>query len=112
MITAKRERYKIYEHGKHVGFFYVDYSTDGQRMSADLFEPSESFVFLPDANGHVAHEQIKEWLYERIVPPSRIGIDDLLAKMGLSEYDQLSILKFTSAKHTSDTCEIDFSQSA
>jgi len=108
MMNTMRERYKIFEHGEHIGYFNVDNSAEGERLSADLFKPSESFVLLPDKNGKVTHEQIKEWLFERIVPPTRIGIDDLLQQMGLSEYDQLSILKFTSARHTSDTCMIDF----
>jgi len=108
MITPKRERYKIYEHGEHIGYFNVDISAEGQRLSAELILPSESFVLYSDSNGRVTHEQIKDWLFERIVPPTRIGIDGLLRQMGLSEYDQLSILKYTSARHTSDTCMIDF----
>jgi hypothetical protein len=109
VITPRRERYKIFEHDKHIGYFNIDYSVDGRALSADLHAPSESFVLLPDETGHVNHKQIKSWLYDRIVPPTRIGIDDLLLKMGHSEYDQLSILKYTSAKNTSDTCSIDFS---
>jgi len=108
MIIPVRERYRIYEHNEHVGYFNVDISLEGQRFSADLIKPSDSFILLSDSNGRVTHEQIKDWLFERIVPPSRVGIDDLLHQMGLSEYDQLSILKYTSARHTSDTCMIDF----
>jgi len=109
MIVPKRERYKIYEHGSHIGYFNVDLSIDGQQLSAELTKPSESFILLPDKDGKVTHTQIKEWMFERIVPPTRIGINELLKQMGLSEYDQLSILKYTSARHTSDTCIIDFS---
>jgi len=109
MISPRCEKFKIYEHNEFIGYFIVDFSVDGQRLSAELIKPSESFIFLPDKDGKVSHEQIKEWIYERIIPPTRIGIDDLLHRMGLSEYDQLSILKYTSARHTSDTCMIDFS---
>jgi len=109
MIVPRRERYKIYEHGSHIGYFNVDFTIDGQRLSAELIKPSESFVLLPDKDGNITHDQLKGWIFERIVPPTRIGIDDLLRQMGLSEYDQLSILKYTSARHTSDTCTIDFS---
>jgi len=110
MIKPTRERYMIYEHDEHIGYFIVDFSVEGQRLSVELIKPSESFILLPDNYGHVTHEKLKEWIYERIVPPTRIGIDDLLHQMGLSEYDQLSILKYTSAQHTSDTCMIDFSR--
>jgi len=110
MIIPRRERYRIIEKGEHIGYFNVDFTVEGQKLSADLIKPSESFIFLPDKDGHVSHEQTKLWLFDRIVPPTRIGIDDLLRQMGLSEYDQLSILKFTSARHTSDTCTIDFSR--
>ena len=108
MITYGRERYKIFERGEHIGYFNIDFSVEGQRLSAELIKPSESFVLLSDKDGIVTHEQMKEWLFERIVPPTRIGIGDLLKQMGLSEYDQLSILKYTSARHTSDECMIDF----
>jgi len=109
MIKPRRERYRIFENGEHVGFFNADYSIDGEQFSAELFKPSMSFILMPDNEGKVTHEQIKDWIYERIVPPTRIGIDDLLRQMGLSEYDQFSILKYTSARHTSDNCTIDFS---
>jgi len=110
MIKTSRERYRIFEHGVHVGYFNVEYSSDGERISAELFGPSESFALITDENGVVTHERIEDWMFERIVPRSRIGIDDLLRQMGLSEYDQMAILKFTSARHTSDTCMIDFTQ--
>jgi len=109
MITPRHERYKIYEHDEHIGYFHIDLTVDGQQLSAELFKPSESFVLLPDKDGKVTHEQIEDWMYERIVPPTRIGIDELLRQMGLSEYDNVAILKYTSARHTSDTCIIDFS---
>ena len=109
-ITPRVERYKIYENEQHVGFFNVSYSVDGRTFTADLFAPSMAFILMPDGQGHVTHEKIKSWLIDRIVPPTRIGIDDLLRQMGLSEYDQLSILKYTSAKHASDAGWIDFSE--
>ena len=108
-IIKRTEKYKIYENEQHVGFFNINYSVDGRTFTADIFAPSQAFVLMPDKNGHVTHEKIQSWLVDRIVPPTRIGIEDNLRQMGLSEYDQLSILKFTSAKHTSDTCRIDFS---
>lgn len=105
----KKERYRIYEYGKHIGYFNVEYDSLGERKySADLFADSESFVLRPDKNGHITHEKIKMWIAERVVPKNRIGINELLHKMGLSEYDELCILKYTSARHTSDTCFIDF----
>jgi hypothetical protein len=106
----RRERYKIYEHDDYIGYFNVEFSRkNGRVLTADILKHSESFIFLPDKNGHVSHEKIKEWMSERIVPPTRIGIDELLKQMNLSEYDDLEILKFTSAWHTSDSCIIDFS---
>jgi len=107
-IVPRRERYKLHEHGEHIGYFNVDYSAEGRKLSVDLFKKSSAFV-LAAKNGRVEGRPLEQWISERIVPPTRIGIDDLLKQMGLSEYDPLSILKFTSARHTSDTCIIDFS---
>lgn len=109
-IEQRRESYKIYEHDKHIGFFNIDYSIEGRKFSAEIFAPSQAFILMPDENGHVTHEKIQSWLVDRMVPPTRIGIDSLLQQMGLSEYDQLSILKYTSARNAHDTCRIDFSE--
>lgn len=108
-IVPRHDRYRIYEKDEHVGYFNVDFSVDGRKITADLFKPSRAFVLMPDENGHVTHERMKLWLYERVTPPTRIGIDDLLRQMGLSEYDQLSILKYTSGRHATDEGWIDFS---
>ena len=107
-ITERRERYRLYEHGEHIGYFNVDYSAQGRKLSVDLFKKSAAFV-LAAKDGRVEGRPLEQWITERIVPPTRIGIDGLLAQMGLSEYDRLAILKYTSARHTSDTCTIDFS---
>ena len=108
-IKPRREKYKLNEYGEHIGYFNVDYSIDGRKFSVDLFKKSAAFVLVADKNGHVGDRPLELWIQERIIPPTRIGIDDLLVQMGLSEYDPLAILKFTSAKHTSDACTIDFS---
>jgi len=107
-IEPRREQYKLHEHGEHIGYFNVDYSADGRKLSVDLFKKSAAFVLVAK-NGRVEGRPLEQWINERITPPTRIGIDDLLNQMGLSEYDPLAILKYTSAKHTSDTCMIDFS---
>jgi hypothetical protein len=57
----------------------------------------------------VSSDKIKLWLAERIVPRTRVGIDKLLSKMGLTEYDEFCIMKYTKAQHASDDCMIDFS---
>jgi len=109
-IKIRRERYKIYENDEWVGYFNVDYSADGRKMSADLFKSSASFVLITDKNGHVEGRKMELWVQERIIPPTRIGVENNLKAMGLSEYDELAILKHTSARHTSDACMIDFSE--
>jgi len=108
-IEPRREKYKLHEHGEHIGYFNVDYSVDGRKLSVDLFKKSAAFVLVADKTGRVEGRPLEQWINERIVPPTRIGIDDLLAQMGLSEYDSLAILKYTSARHTSDKVTIDFS---
>ena len=108
-IEPRSERYKLHEHGEHIGYFNVDYSVGGRKLSVELFKKSAAFVLAADKHGRVEGRPLEQWVNERIVPPTRIGIDDLLVQMGLSEYDPLAILKYTSAKHTSDTCTIDFS---
>ena len=108
-IEARNERYKLHEHGEHIGYFNVDYSAGGRKLSVELFKKSSAFILVADSAGRVEGRPLEQWINERIVPPTRIGIDNLLAQMGLSEYDPLAILKYTSAKHTSDTCTIDFS---
>ena len=108
-MLVKSHKYKIYEYGKHIGFFNVRYVPgEGRFLTADLFDESESFILLPK-DGHVSEDKMELWLAERIVPRTRIGIDDNLRKMGLTEYDELGILKYTKGRHPSDSCYIDFS---
>ena len=110
-MSIKQHRYKIYEYGKHVGYFNVKcIPGEGRFLTADLFDESESFLLLPDKEGHVSEKKMDLWLTERIVPRTRVGIDDNLKLMGLSEYDELGILKWTEGRHASDTCYIDFSE--
>jgi hypothetical protein len=108
-IIPRRERFKLYEKGIWAGYFNVDYSASGRKLSIDLFGKSAAFALIADENRHVEGRPLDLWISARIVPPTRIGIDALLLEMGLSEYDKLSILKYTSAEHTNDSCVIDFS---
>ena len=112
-MQIKKERYKIYENDEHVGFFNVTCTPGvGRQLTADLFAHCDSFLLLPDENGHVSEQMMELWLVERIIPKTRIGLDANLRLMGLTEYDELAILKYTEGRYASDNCRIDFSQSA
>jgi len=105
------KRYKIIENNDHIGYLNVEYEVGVDRyITADLFKKSESFMLLHDKNGHVNEKMMKLWIEERIVPRTRIGIEDNLKQMGLTEYDELAILKFTKGRKVTDKCYIDFNE--
>ena len=111
-MQIKKERFKIYENDEHVGYFNVACVAGvGRQLTADLFAPCDSFLLLPDENGHVSEQKTELWIIERIIPKTRVGLEDNLRLMGLTEYDELAILKYTEGRYASDNCWIDFTQS-
>jgi len=88
-----------------IGYFEVENDV----FTATILKPHPSFVCL---GKEINERDMADWVYERIVPPTRQNIEALLAKMGLSDYNQLDILKYTKGKSVNDDLWIDFSESA
>lgn len=54
------------------------------------------------------HKIMRLWVESRIVPKERHHIEELLEKIGLKFYDEISILKYTSASHIDDKYWVKF----
>ena len=94
-------KYKMYKDDTCVGTFEVLPSGSFSITVND----GESFCGM---RGIVSPTEIKDWIAERIIPPTRINIHNNLAAMGLNDYDVLDILKFTKAKSCRDEYWINF----
>lgn len=56
----------------------------------------------------VTYTQVLKWMEERCFPPNRIGVEDLLQKLGLKEYDPYMIAKRTQSRTIHDEFWVDF----
>jgi len=104
-------KYNMYSDNTHVGFFFVEEGIDKDKFTATLLKPHPTFAYILKGDcGDIDEQAMADWVYERIVPPTRQNIEMLLEKMGLNDYDQLDILKFTGGRSVHDDLWIDFSQ--
>ena len=94
-------KYKMYGNEELIGYFEVE----NEVFTATILKHHPAFVCL---GGEINARDMADWVYERIVPPTRQNIEVLLAKMGLRDYDQLDILKYTKGKSVNDDLWIDF----
>lgn len=98
-----------------IGVFTVDMDQEGRyNYYIDLQIPRNLNIVLPwalvDSNnrfidrsmGHFHTDVVKNWVEERIFPPERHNAKELLASMGLSVYDQFSIIKYTRLRSRND----------
>ncbi|MBR1453923.1 MAG: hypothetical protein IJ593_04695 [Lachnospiraceae bacterium] len=63
-------------------------------------EPGVTMIERPIAlfgldGTEVTLEEFFKWIEERCFPPERVGADELLAELGLKEYNALSIVEKT-----------------
>ena len=96
-------KYKMYGNEELIGYFEVEKDA----FTATILKPHPAFVCL---GKEINERDMVDWIYERIVPPTRQNIEVLLAKMGLSDYNQLDILKYAKGKSVNDDLWIDFSE--
>ena len=96
--------YDIYNKNRRIGIFEVDDSGAWPKFSIFL-QPGEMFCGMI---GSVDSTEVEDWLHERIIPPTRVRIENNLNGMGLADYDVLDILRFTKARSARDSYWIDF----
>lgn len=91
------KRYVLYNRDVPIGMFIEDYTNRVMRlrMEIDLTIPKNlmplSFPPIMDENGVIDHKGVEFWLSFRVMPPTQQGADEVLEKLGLSEYSALSI---------------------
>lgn len=104
----KPETYPFMHKGEPIGLITIDMDSFGRyEYILDLisYTPIDKipWAFL-DLNNQLLskHKDIQHhkiiilnWVEERIFPPERQASHELLEKIGLTEYDQLAILKYT-----------------
>ena len=48
-----------------------------------------------------------EWIRDRVIPPNRQNINEILKKIGIDEYNELAIFLYAKGKFVSDTFRIE-----
>lgn len=115
------ETYPFMYEGRSIGYLTIDMDSFGKyEYTLDLisYTPKEKipWAFLDSKGQFISkHKDINHhksiilnWIEERIFPPERQGSEELLNKMDLTDYDQLSIIKYTRASSRYDRYWIKF----
>ncbi|MCK2000471.1 hypothetical protein MZM54_03570 [[Brevibacterium] frigoritolerans] len=72
------------------------------------FRNSEEKFISKDIDLNLHRKIITNWIEERVFPPERHNADELLAEIGLTEYDLVAVLKSTKARSRYDNFWIEF----
>jgi hypothetical protein len=83
--------------------------------SADKFECAMSIGVLPEqlpyeftynVDGSIDPDEVRFWVYERVIPCNRMGIDGLLDELGLKQWDAWDMLKAVDGRCVRDRFSI------
>lgn len=109
------ETYPFMYKGEPIGLLTIDMDSFGKyEYTLDLISyiPNEKipWSFLNSRDQFISkHKDVKHhkaiilnWIEERIFPPERQVAEELLAKIDLTEYDQVAIIKHTRASSRYD----------
>ena len=70
--------------------------------SRDDTLPLSLEILVHKGNYAPGHDDVLRWVRGRICPPGRHNINEILAGIGLSEYDEFKLLEATGAKCDKD----------
>lgn len=116
-------KYPLMNNENEIGYVIIDVDSEGKYLfDVDInplvesnsvtwaFRDKNGNIILNNRNKRLHHRIIRNWLEERVFPPDRQNADEILSKLGLTEYDLVSILKRTHAKNRYDKFWINFYQ--
>lgn len=64
--------------------------------------------FSPDSEGYITKEELERWLKWRVFPSTRVNAKELLAKLGLNNYNRWAIVRKTHGVMADDEIWIRF----
>lgn len=100
---------EVGEHGKYN--YAVDFKDNvDKRKIPRAFKSMRGDVVYRATNPSLHRRIVKNWLEERVIPPERQNIDDILDYIDMSEYDELRILKKTGASKRYDDYWVRFNE--
>lgn len=83
--------------------FFIEISEQTTEWEAPLLLSS----FVKDGKYTVDAYWSRKWVQQRIVPPDRQNLGEILRKNGLKEYDEFSLLELSGGKCAQDECYIE-----
>lgn len=102
------ERYDLMYGIEKIGDFMVHVGKFGRQFHVHLdVEDYESNAFVQivalKTGNEIYDREVRLWFRARVVPRNRINIDKVLQELGLSEYDQWTIIKMNNGQNLKDT---------
>lgn len=110
------EKYDLYYKIVCIGNYYEKMTSSGVRLSIVLNDNFlyDAFPFKPlsilQKNGVIDDDGVRFWMDCRAVPKTQDGIDELLERLGMSEYSILDLMHMTNAVNTKDHLWINFNR--
>jgi len=92
---------------KQVGMFSYDEDHKRFSMSVDSGVPIADLplsleVLVNKGNYQIGHDETLHWVRSRLCPPGRQNIKEILAGIGLTEYDEFKMILATAGKCDKD----------
>lgn len=117
----EKETYPFMHKDQVIGKFIIDLNSNGDYvywidMNKDTPSNLVPWDFTDEDNNFVSRDRsikwhtnlVGLWVQSRVFPPERDNAEELLDEIGITEYDQLEILKYTYGKDHLDPYWIDF----
>lgn len=105
----KHKDYRLYDGSELIGSF-----STGDTLKVKLVDNLDLFNVPIDFHmGYIKGQRefegktVFNWVKDRVIPPGRQNIGDILDQVGIKEYDELAIFLYAKGKFTQDTFRIE-----
>lgn len=99
------------ENGAYIYSIDIDRTVPKKLIPLDLKDIDNDDFIAINSDEELHRELVRAWIDERVFPPEKANTEELLNVLGMPEYDQLAILKYTGGRNNSDLFWIKFSPS-
>lgn len=108
---SKVNKYNLLDGTKVIGTFTM---YDKDNLQIELIDGLETMSDIPidfyleymKGQRVFGTKVVKEWIYDRVIPSGRQNIDAILDKVGIEEYNPLSIFLYCNGKCVRDNYNI------
>lgn len=103
----RNKKYRLYSGDKEIGSFSLLSNQDKYRIilfdNLDLLDvPIDYYLKYKEGRRRFTGNEVFDWIKDRVIPPGRQNINEVLEQVGIEEYDELAIFLYAKGKFVSD----------